>query len=110
MTKLRNVGAWMMVLAAIALMPALTSAAPIYTTDINGAVVNQNIFSAPQDVYLSGGPQNNHSNGLTPGVYYFQVTDPSGKTLLSTDLAIDRMLVVNASGRIAGAYTGAGAG
>jgi hypothetical protein len=47
-------------------------------------------------VYLSGGPQNTSHAGLADGTYYFQVTDPSGKTLLSTDNAVCRQLnVVN---------------
>jgi hypothetical protein len=53
-------------------------------------------------VYLSGGPQNTKASGLPDGTYYFQVTDPSGGTLLSTDIALCRQLTV-AGGRVAGA-------
>src|SRR5260370_2964272 len=69
------------------------SAAPplpgaIFTTDVNGIRVNQNQYINKCDVYLSGGPGANApptAAGLPNGDYYFQVTDPSGKTLLSTD-------------------------
>src|SRR5215472_1295617 len=63
----------------------------IFTTDVNGNVVNKNQYAAKTDVYLNGGPGVNAppgAAGLSPdGVYIFQVTDPSGKTLLSTDAA-----------------------
>jgi len=74
----------------------------IYTTTQAGTVVNKNIYVARTDVYLNGGPQNMHSKGLPDGTYYFQVTDPSGKTLLSTDNAVCRQLTV-AGGRVSGA-------
>src|SRR5260370_6464763 len=69
------------------------SAAPplpgaIFTTDVNGIGVNKNEYLNKCDVYLSGGPGANApptAAGLPGGDYYFQVTDPSGKTLLSTD-------------------------
>lgn len=73
----------------------------IYTTDKTGTVVNQNIYALSTDVYLSGGPQNNNASGLADGTYYFQVTDPSGNTLLSTDIALCRQLLVS-GGRVAG--------
>jgi hypothetical protein len=60
----------------------------IFTTDINGNEVNQNQYAAKTDVYLNGGPGVNappSAAGLPDGTYYFQVTDPSGKTLLSSD-------------------------
>ena len=63
----------------------------IFTTLSDGSSVNANIFSAKCDglgVYLDGGPGPNAPQGaagLPDGDYYFQVTDPSGKTLLSTD-------------------------
>src|SRR5260370_13852073 len=75
-----------------ALAQALKGA--IYTTDKAGTAVNQNIYGALTDVYLSGGPQNDHPPGLPDGTYYFQVTDPTGKTLLSTDNAACRQLQV----------------
>ncbi|MFS8087275.1 MAG: hypothetical protein ACMG6H_16700, partial [Acidobacteriota bacterium] len=85
---------------------ATTSAAApsgaIYTTIKDGTIVNKNIYGSLEDVYLSGGPQNFNPPGLPDGTYYFQVTDPSGKTLLSTDNAVCRQLKV-VGGRVAGA-------
>lgn len=82
----------------------------IYDTDVTSVPVNQNIYSSKVDVYLNGGPQNDNANGLPVGVYYFQVTDPSGATLLSTDPAICRQLRValspNGKGRVMGAWSG----
>jgi len=70
----------------------------IFTTDITGTQVNVNIYDAKTDVYLNGGPQNQNGAGLSPdGVYYFQVTEPSGANdgvLLSTDPAVCRQLRV----------------
>src|SRR5438067_11997062 len=58
----------------------------IFTTTSTGTTVNGNIYNNKSDVYLTGGPQNNHDPGLSPdGDYYFQVTDPGGATLLSSD-------------------------
>src|SRR4051794_36048935 len=69
--------------------PSLAASAPggaIYTTDRTATIVNANVqYGFGTDVYLSGGPQNTKAAGLADGTYYFQVTDPSGKVLLSTD-------------------------
>lgn len=74
----------------------------IYTTTFDGQSVNENTFSSKEDVYISGGPQNVNANGLPDGTYYFQVTDPSGATLLSTDPAVCRQVLV-ALGRVVAA-------
>jgi len=75
----------------------------IYTTDKTGTIVNANVnYGLTTDVYLSGGPQNQTASGLPDGMYYFQVTDPSGKKLLSTDNAVCRQLSVT-GGRVVGA-------
>src|SRR6266478_2094099 len=82
----------------------------IFTTDITGAIVNQNQYSAkcgPSGVYLDGGPGPSApatAAGLPDGDYYFQVTDPSGKTLLSTDAVQFRVLTVS-GGLITSAFT-----
>jgi hypothetical protein len=73
----------------------------IYTTTKDGTAVNANVYGSTADVYLSGGPQNLNAKGLPDGTYYFQVTDPSGKTLLSTDNAVCRQLTVT-GGRVSG--------
>jgi len=57
----------------------------IWTTDPNGLRVNGNLYTNAKDVYLAGGPHKKGTAGLPDGIYYFQVTDPPGKTLLSTD-------------------------
>jgi hypothetical protein len=81
--------------------PPLSGA--IFTTDVTGVPVNLNIYAAKEDVYLNGGPGINapdEAAGLPAGTYAFQVTDPSGKTLLSTDDVSCRLFTVDASGVI----------
>jgi hypothetical protein len=82
----------------------------IFTTDASGVPVNLNIYAAKEDVYLNGGPGINapaDAAGLPAGTYSFQVTDPSGKTLLSTDAVACRQFTVNASGVIQGVVASA---
>jgi hypothetical protein len=60
----------------------------IFTTVADGSEVNFNIYPSKDAVYLDGGPgpgAPQTAAGLPDGVYVFQVTDPSGKKLLSTD-------------------------
>jgi hypothetical protein len=97
--------------AAVILAAGTATAAPpttplsgaIFTTDASGVPVNLNIYDAKEDVYLNGGPGINAPDdaaGLPAGTYSFQVTDPSGKTLLSTDPVQCRQFTVDASGVI----------
>jgi hypothetical protein len=89
----------------------------IFTTIKDGTVVNENVhYGSKRDVYLDGGPGPNAPNkaaALPAGDYYFQVTDPSGKTLLSTDSIHCRIIHFNDNGQIdqvkeeAGCTTGA---
>lgn len=85
---------------AFAVSPA-TAAAPsgaIFTTVADGSEVNFNIYPSKDAVYLDGGPgpgAPQTAAGLDDGTYVFQVTDPSGKTLLSTDPAACRQFVVS---------------
>jgi hypothetical protein len=76
----------------------------IFTTTPDGAIVNENVhYNAKSDVFLSGGPGPNAppgAAGLPPGEYYFQVTNPSGNKLLSTDSARNRCVVVGSGGFI----------
>lgn len=98
------------VIASAGLLGSPAAAAPpvqlsgaIFTTDITGAPVNLNIYDAKEDVYLNGGPGINAPDdaaGLPAGTYSFQVTDPSGKVLLSTDPVACRQFEVDASGVI----------
>ena len=100
----------MLTSVALALaFPATVSAQPttisgaIFTTDASGVPVNLNIYEAKEDVYLNGGPGINAPDdaaGLPAGTYSFQVTDPSGKTLLSSDDVSCRQFTVDDSGVI----------
>jgi hypothetical protein len=98
-------------LASMAMLGSPATAAPsgnqlsgaIFTTDATGTPVNLNIYDSKEDVYLNGGPGINAPDdaaGLPAGDYTFQVTDPSGKTLLSTDPVECRQFTVDASGVI----------
>lgn len=97
---------WLTVAAAAALPLALgvtsaRAAAPsgaIFTTVSDGSEVNFNIYPSKDAVYLDGGPGPGApatAAGLDDGTYVFQVTDPSGKTLLSTDPAACRQFTVS---------------
>jgi hypothetical protein len=66
----------------------------VFTTKSDGATVDQNLYDNGNLVYLNGGPQNTNAGGLSDGVYFFQVTTPSGKTLLSTTNALDRLVLI----------------
>src|SRR5262249_29593216 len=108
--RFRSIFAVGVLAVAVAVLVAVIStshvgAAPplpgaIFTTDITGTRVNQNSYATKcgtTGVYLDGGPGPNApptAAGLPDGDYYFQVTDPSGKTLLSTDIVADRRVTV----------------
>ena len=69
----------------------------IFTTLPDGSEVNYNIYASKNDVYLDGGPGIGApitAAGLDDGRYVFQVTDPSGRVLLSTDPAKCRQVDV----------------
>lgn len=72
--------------ASLATGPAAADAinGAIYTSKSDHSAVNANLYENKVDVYLNGGPSNSGCNGgkLDDGEYYFQVTDPSGKTRL----------------------------
>ena len=104
------------VLAAVVLIVLPAHAAPplsgaIFTTVADGSIVNANVqYQSKCDVYLDGGPGPNApvgAAGLPPGDYYFQVTDPSGKKLLSTDPVSNRRITISSAGIIS-AYVGSG--
>ncbi|MEI8597808.1 hypothetical protein P4S64_09825 [Vibrio sp. M60_M31a] len=60
----------------------------IFTTTPLGDIVNENVrYQSKEEVFLDGGPGPNAPRtaaALPAGLYYFQVTDPSGKCLLSS--------------------------
>ena len=110
-TTLRRVG-WVTVAAMLSLAllaPGAGSAlaqdsftGAIWTSLADGTTVNSNVYQHKNDVFLNGGPQNcGNGNGLPDGDYYFQVTDPSGATLLSSDAISARQVRVT-NGVIAG--------
>lgn len=89
------------VLTGMLATPALAHApsGAIFTTLPDGSEVNFNIFPSKESVYLDGGPgpgAPQTAAGLDDGTYVFQVTDPSGKALLSTDPARCRQFTVAA--------------
>lgn len=86
-------------LLALILMVGVSSAiasipGSIQTTLNDGTTVNANLMPSKEAAYLNGGPQNENSAGLPVGTYYFQVTDPNGSVLLSTDDVTCRQVVV----------------
>ena len=99
-------GALTLWLASAAMAHAPSGA--IFTTLSDGSEVNVNQFPSKEAVYLDGGPgpgAPQTAAGLDDGVYVFQVTDPSGKTLLSTDTAANRRFTVT-NGVISGVAPG----
>jgi hypothetical protein len=106
MTK-HSVLALGIITCALALAESPDAHAPsgaIFTTLVDGSEVNVNQYPSKEDVYLDGGPGIGApatAAGLDDGTYVFQVTDPSGRVLLSTDAAHCRQFVVS-GGVIAG--------
>jgi cysteine-rich repeat protein len=80
---------------------ALTGA--VFTTLVDGSAVDANIYDAKEDVYLDGGPPPGAPPGsaaLPEGDYVFQVTNPGGSVLLSTDPIQCRSFHVDGDGLI----------
>ncbi len=92
------------ILAVLLLVVASSASAQlpgaIFTTTQHGTRVNANQYQekcGSLGVWLDGGPPPNAPQGaagLPDGDYYFQVTDPSGKVLLSTDPVVNRQFHV----------------
>jgi len=106
LTALAGVGALTLAAALMTATPASADApsGAIFTTLPDGSEVNFNIYSSKDLVYLDGGPgpgAPQTAAGLDDGTYVFQITDPSGKALLSTDPARCRQFTV-AGGVITG--------
>ncbi len=91
--------------AIVSLSSGLAHAGPlpgaIFTTNADGSIVNGNTKYLSKcgltGVWLDGGPPVNAPStaaGLPDGEYYFQVTDPSGKKLLSTDPVNNRCVTI----------------
>lgn len=93
----RNSKRWVVCGVGLMLLSALAFAnifGAIQTTTSGGTTVDGNIYADKSLVYLNGGPQNGNAHGLPDGTYYFQVTDPSGGTRLSSDDISCRELTV----------------
>jgi len=89
-------------------VPALRSqtTGAVYTTDKQASV--ENVFKNKGAVYMAGGPGPNagcSGSGLVDGTYFFQVTDPSGSVLLTTEDISLRGVVVS-GGMIVGTSAG----
>jgi serine-aspartate repeat-containing protein C/D/E len=68
---------------------------------------SQGVFGRREDVFLAGGPLTSpcfFPAYLPDGKYYFQVTDSTGKTLLSTDVVSERAVTVG--GGVIASYDG----
>jgi len=98
-------------LLMLARSPAHGDGAPlpgaIWTTLADGSSVDANIYADKNDVYLNGGPDHDGS-ALPAGTHVFQVTNPSGSTLLSIDNASCRQVTVDDSGRFSGVVGASG--
>lgn len=84
--------------------PALASDGAVFTVGPGGTAPNGKSHPSKLAVHLTGGPEPTSAclgPGLADGEYYFQVTDPSGSTLLSSD-GIEERRVLVAGGRVAG--------
>ncbi|MCE5198937.1 MAG: hypothetical protein ABFD54_14415 [Armatimonadota bacterium] len=88
-----------LMLAGLLAVGAAADPGAIWTTDEGCYSVNRNIYFDKCDVYLNGGPANRNDPGLPYGQYYYQVTDPSGVTLLSTADITQRLVTVGSDGR-----------
>lgn len=87
----------------------VSSSGAVFTTLVDGSSVNQNVFALKEDVYLDGGPGLHapaKAAGLPEGDYFFQVTDPSGKDLLSSDHISCRKVHVNGAGVLSAVFSG----
>src|SRR4030066_231281 len=81
----------------------------IWTTTAGCGKVDGNIYTDKNHVYLSGGPHRPSGPGLPlsdDSIYVFQVTDPSGKVLLSCDPIQCRRVKINSNGVISAVVSG----
>lgn len=103
-------GACIAMAIAVSTLLAHAPSGAIFTTLSDGSEVNFNIYPSKEAVYLDGGPgpgAPQTAAGLDDGTYVFQVTDPSGRTLLSLDPPACRRFTV-ANGVITGVVPAGG--
>jgi len=75
-----------LVLVLLVSMPVLAAnPGAIWTSNVGGIAVNNNIYEDKEDVYLNGGPKNKTDSGLPDGDYYVKVTAPNGTLLGISD-------------------------
>jgi hypothetical protein len=77
----------------------------VFVSTSGGVVPDGNLFQTAQSPYLNSGPRGNakcSKGNLADGDYYFQVTDPSGRVLLSPD-SIDNRRFTASGGKIVSA-------
>lgn len=101
---LATVAPAVVVLGLGAAIAAQGNSGHVFVTTSTGVAPAEGLFQSAQAPYLNAGPRGNakcssSSGGLDDGDYYFQVTDPSGRVLLSSDPIQDRMFRVS-GGRI----------
>src|SRR5262252_2127510 len=77
-------------------------AGSLFTSTVDGSSTNGNTFADKADVYIRVG--NSNQGNVPNGDYFFQVTDPNGSTLLSTDAITEREAHV--TGGVFDAYLG----
>lgn len=88
-------------IATIFAVQAFALSGAIYTTTADCSGVDANRYLWKDDVYLNGGPSNDHSAGFTPGNYYVQVTTPQGVLLGRSSSAV---VTVGSDGRFISCY------
>jgi len=88
-------------ISTIFAVQAFALSGAIYTTTSNCSAVDANRYLWKDDVYLNGGPNNDHSAGFTPGNYYVQVTTPQGVLLGRSSSAV---VTVGSDGRFISCY------
>src|SRR6476469_4243979 len=87
-------------------LPALAQFPGAVTTTTEGGVA-QTVFSDKSDVFFTAGPTATPCAAIqfvNDGQYYFQVTDLSGATLLSSDPVSERLVTVH--GGVLATYNG----
>jgi hypothetical protein len=85
-------------LLAVSVSAMAAPSGAIFTTDRTAGFVNGNVYGHPGELYLNGGPPANApctAAGLPDDDYYFQVTDPSGQEVLSSDPVTARRVTVS---------------
>jgi len=88
-------------LVAAVAAPVFALSGAIFTTTSSCGAVDANRYLWQEDVYLNGGPNNDHAFGLDPGSYWVKVTTPDGTLLgVSSSAAV----TVGSDGRFVSCY------